>query len=192
MYNTSAFSAYAGLEDEPAVITPTHYLDAKIYFYLNYAKTEQALRMLQIELGEDMFKECLLTFMERWKYKHPTPIDLFNTFNDVSKKNLNWFWQSWYFQNGGIPDLAITKVVKDKNKFSVTVENKGDIPIPAVISFYNGDKLVKTITNPAVMWQNNKQEIVVTYEASETITSIKLGSAIIPDSNRGDNEYEIK
>ena len=110
----------------------------------------------------------------------------------VSKKNLNWFWQSWYFQNGGIPDLAITKVVKDKNKFSVTVENKGDIPIPAVISFYNGDKLVKTITNPAVMWQNNKQEIVVTYEASETITSIKLGSAIIPDSNRGDNEYEIK
>jgi len=53
--NTSAFSAYAGMEDEPALITPTHYLDPKVYFYLNYAKTEQALRMLEIELGEDGF-----------------------------------------------------------------------------------------------------------------------------------------
>jgi hypothetical protein len=71
--NTAAFSAYAGMEDEVALITPTHLLDPRIYFYLNYAKTEVALRMLEIQLGRDVFKECLQAFIERWKYKHPTP-----------------------------------------------------------------------------------------------------------------------
>ena len=191
-YNTNAFSSYSGIEDEPALITPTHYLDAKIYFYLNYAKTEQALRMLEMQLGNDLFKKCLLTFMERWKYKHPTPLDYFNTFNDVSKQNLNWYWQAWYYQNGGIPDLAISNVVKKTNHFNVTIENKGDLPLPAVISFYNKEKLVKTITEPASKWQNHKNEIKVNFDASETITTIKLGTDIIPDANRKDNEYIIK
>lgn len=190
--NTAAFSSYSGLEDEPAIITPTHYLDAKIYFYLNYAKTEQALRMLEIELGKDLFKKSLLTFMERWKYKHPTPMDYFNTFNDVSKQNLNWFWQAWYYQSGGIPDLAITNVVKKDNQYNITIENKGDIPIPVLISFYNNEMLVKTITEPAGMWQNHQKGINITFDAPETITNIILGSDIIPDANRTDNEYTIE
>lgn len=70
--NTAAFSSYAGMEDEPAVITSTHYLNRRIYFYLNYAKTEVALRMLQTELGDALFQKLVLTgFIERWKYKHP-------------------------------------------------------------------------------------------------------------------------
>ncbi len=191
-HNTTAFSSYSGLEDEPALITPTHYLDAKIYFYLNYAKTEQALRMLEMQLGNDLFKKCLLTFMERWKYKHPTPLDYFNTFNNVSKQNLNWFWKAWYYQNGGIPDLAITNVIKSNNRLTVKIENKGDLPIPVVVSFYNKEKLVKTITEPAGIWQNHKNVIEVIFDAPGTITNLTLGSDIIPDANRNNNEYMME
>lgn len=190
-YNTSAFSAYAGLEDEPSVITPTHYLDSKIYFYLNYAKTEQALRMLQMQLGDELFKKCLLAFMERWKYKHPTPLDFFNTFNDVSKQNLNWYWQAWYYQNGGIPDLAISNVIKTNNTFTITIENKGDLPIPVVVSCYASDKLVKTITEKASKWNDNTK-IEINFETTENITKIALGSEIIPDAKKSDNEYIVK
>ncbi len=190
-YNTSAFSAYAGLEDEPAVITPTHYLDAKIYFYLNYAKTEQALRMLEMQLGPELFKKCLLTFMERWKYKHPTPIDYFNTFSDVSKQDLNWFWQSWYYQNGGIPDLAITNVIKKGQQWTVTISNKGDLPLPVVVSFYNNETLIKTITEPASRWIGAQKEIKLTFDSAESITRIRLSTDIIPDANRKDNEYTV-
>lgn len=190
-YNTSAFSAYAGLEDEPALITPTHYLDPGVYFYLNYAKTEQALRMLEMELGKDLFKECLQAFIERWKYKHPTPLDYFNTFNDVSGRNLNWFWQAWYYQDGGIPDLAISKVIKTKNGFVVTIENKGDLPIPMVLTFYNGEKTAGNITYLSSIWLN-KEEVEVTFPTSENITSIVLGSDIIPDANPKDNEFVVE
>jgi len=191
-HNTDAFSSYSGLEDEPALITPTHYLDSRIYFYLNYAKTEQALRMLEIELGNDLFKKCLLTFMDRWKFRHPTPLDYFNTFNDISGQDLSWFWQAWYYQVGGVPDLAITNVIKSGNHIEITIGNRGDIPVPAVISFYSEEKLVKTLTESANIWQNQKNEIKVTFDAPVNITKIKLGSDIIPDANRKDNEFVIK
>ena len=187
--NTAAFSSYAGLEDEPAVITSTHYLDRRIYFYLNYAKTEVALRMLQTELGDDLFKTCLTGFMERWKYKHPTPYDFFNTFNALSGQNLNWFWNVWYYQQGGIPDLAIDKVTRETGKVQVTVVNKGDFPLPVVLSFYSGDKVVKTITLPAHRWleQHNKP-IIVSIDSKEDITSVTLGNEYIPDADRSNNK----
>jgi len=187
--NTAAFSSYAGLEDEPAVITSTHYLDRRIYFYLNYAKTEVALRMLQTELGDDLFKTCLTGFMERWKYKHPTPCDFFNTFNALSGQNLNWFWNVWYYQQGGIPDLAIDKVTRETGKVQVTVANKGDFPLPVVLSFYSGDKVVKTITLPAHRWleQHNKS-ITVSIDSKEDITSVTLGNKYIPDADCSNNK----
>jgi hypothetical protein len=190
-HNTRAFSAYSGLEDEPAVITPTHYLDARIYFYLNYAKTEQALRMLEIELGNDLFKKCLLTFMDRWKYKHPTPLDYFNTFNDVSGQDLGWYWEAWYYQNGGIPDLAISKADKKDGHYEVTVENKGDLPIPVLLTFYAKDKAVGTSTGSAYRWIGSKS-IVINFESNEAVTKITLGSDIIPDAKPKDNEYSIQ
>lgn len=186
--NTAAFSKYAGLEDEPSVITSTHYLDQRIYFYLNYAKTEVALRMLQTELGDSLFKSCLKGFMENWKYKHPTPHDFFHSFNTLSGQNLNWFWNVWYYQNGGIPDLAIDKVTRTAGKVKVTVVNKGDFPLPIVLSFYNRDKLVKTIMLPARSWieQSNKP-ITVSIDTTEEITNITLGNEYIPDANRSNN-----
>jgi hypothetical protein len=189
--NTAAFSRYAGMEDEPALITATHYLDPKVYFIMNYAKTEQALRMLEIELGKDVFKKCLLAFMDRWKYKHPTPIDFFNTYNDVSQQDLNWYWNAWYYQTSGIPDLAIVDVSKNGEEFTITIENKGDLPLPSELSFYNNDKLVKTITEPAKQWLNNQKQIKVIVDISEPITNIVLSSDIIPDSNRKDNLFKF-
>ncbi|MCK5823449.1 MAG: M1 family metallopeptidase [Bacteroidales bacterium] len=188
---TKSFSDYSGTENEPAVITPTYYLDGKIYFYLNYCKTEEALRMLEMHLGEELFKNCLQEFINRWKYKHPSPFDFFFTFNDVSKQNLNWFWEKWYFQHGGYPDLAITYVRKNNNILDITISNKGNIPIPVEISLFNNDKLIKTISKPASVWKNNKKEINVSFKTTEKITNIKLGNEIIPDSNSKDNNKYI-
>ena len=43
-------------------------------------------------LGDDLFRKCLHAYMERWHGKHPTPWDFFYTFDDVSGRDLDWFW----------------------------------------------------------------------------------------------------
>jgi len=191
-YNTTAFAHYAGIQDEVALITPTHYLDPGIYFYLNYAKGEQALRMLEMELGPELFKTCLLTFIERWKYKHPTALDFFNTFSNVSKRDLNWYWMAWYYQTGGIPDLAIKSLTKSGNKYTVVVENKGQLPLPISLTFYSDGKAVGTISASASKWQGGRIETELVFESQEPVTRIVLGSETIPDANPDDNEYLVK
>lgn len=191
-YNTGAFALYSGMQDEVALITPTQYLDARIYFYLNYAKSEQALRMLETELGPELFKTCLLTFIDRWKYKHPTALDFFNTFSDVAKRDLNWYWMAWYYQVGGVPDLAIKSVTKKENKYSVIVENKGQLPLPVLLTFYSGEKVIGTATSAASNWQGNKKEVEVIFETKEMVSKIALGSQTIPDARPEDNEHMMK
>ena len=191
-HTTAAFEKYAGMEDEPALITSSFYLDSRIYFYLNYGKAEQALRMLEMELGAGVFQKCLLAFMDNWKYKHPTPIDFFNTFNTVSKQNLNWFWNAWYYQNGGIPDLAINDVSRNHGCYKVGIVNRGDLPLPIVLSLYNDQKLVRTITRSAVDWIKHSHGIAIDFDCSQKITKIVLGSDYIPDANRADNLYLLK
>jgi len=190
VHNTKSFSAYSGMEDEPALITPTFYLDPKVYFYLNYAKTEQALRMLELELGRETFRKCLLQFIYRWKYKHPTPYDYFNTFNDVSGRDLDWFWLAWYYRQGGIPDLSIKSAKIKNERINIIIENKGTLPMPVIISLYDNDKLVTTIFRPAILWKE-RNEILVPVKYSGKVTRIILGNNLIADSDNRDNLLDL-
>lgn len=190
VHNTKSFSAYSGMEDEPALITPTFYLDPKVYFYLNYAKTEQALRMLELELGSETFRKCLLQFMDRWKYKHPTPYDYFNTFNDVSGRDLDWFWLAWYYRQGGIPDLSIKSAKIKNDRINIIIENKGTLPMPVIISLYDNDKLITTIFRPAILWKE-RNEILIPVKYSGKVTRIILGNNLIADSDNRDNLLDL-
>jgi hypothetical protein len=45
-------------------------------------------------------------------------------------KDLNWFWQAWYYQNGGIPDLAISQALKRKTTaIHLSLKTRADFPL---------------------------------------------------------------
>ena len=94
----------AGSSDLP-IITPGDSLVGAAVGHNQYGKAASAYIALKDLLGDENSK-CLKEFINRWNGKHPLPWDMFNTFNNVSGKNLNWFFQSWFFDNGYI-DLSI-------------------------------------------------------------------------------------
>jgi aminopeptidase N len=59
-------------------------------------------------LGDALFRKSLHGFMDRWHGKHPIPWDFFYRVNDITGRNLNWFWRSWSFSNGYIMDADTT------------------------------------------------------------------------------------
>ncbi len=119
-------------------------------------------------LGKDLFLKCLSAYINEWKYKHPIPYDFFNTFNRVSGKDLNWFWNQWYF-NWGYMDLAIT----DYSGQTVTVENTGGRPLAAslVITFADDTKKIEPIS-PAVWKDASVYQYKV--ESKSEVKSIRL------------------
>lgn len=63
-----------------------------------YGKPATALNILrETVMGRELFDYAFKIYCERWKFKHPTPADLFRTMEDASGVDLDWFWRGWFF-----------------------------------------------------------------------------------------------
>jgi hypothetical protein len=63
-----------------------------------YGKPATALNILrETVMGRELFDYAFKIYCERWKFKHPTPADLFRTMEDASGVDLDWFWRGWFY-----------------------------------------------------------------------------------------------
>lgn len=132
-------------------------------------------------LGEEIFIESLHSFMDEWKYKHPTPYDMFNIFNRETEKELTWFFDNWMFDWGYI-DLEILSV-KDHE---IRIRNNGGKAVSFKVTITTEDGTTKTeIINPEV-WKNSSlyvHDSSIQNELSKIILEVPLKGDAVPDNN---------
>ncbi|MDX1585839.1 MAG: M1 family metallopeptidase, partial [Balneolaceae bacterium] len=93
----------------------------------SYSKPASMLVTLRGLLGEETFNEAYRTFLKEWEYKHPYPWDLFNTFEDISGRDLDWFWRSWFYETWTL-DHAVTDVTESENGTRIIIQDLGLSP----------------------------------------------------------------
>jgi len=142
-------------------------------------------------LGDDVFKKCLQEYLNRWHGKHPLPWDFFNTVNNASAKDLNWFWQNWFFSHNHI-DLALRGATKSSNGYSLSIRNVGGMaaPFDVVVGYADGttDRIHET---PAV-WEKDQKQATVDIPVKKEVQSLKLEGGIFMDANEADNTWKAK
>jgi hypothetical protein len=75
-----------------------------------YAKPATALVILrETILGRELFDFAFREYAQRWKYKRPTPADLFRTLEEASGVDLDWFWRGWFYTTDHV-DIALDRV----------------------------------------------------------------------------------
>jgi hypothetical protein len=177
-------------EDLP-VITPS---DELKYGYGNNAYGKPSLSYLALKdmLGDELFKKALHGYMDRWHGKHPIPWDYFNSMNNVTGRNLNWFFNSWFFTNG-YNDIAIANPVKGKDGYTITVKNIGGFPIPFDVVLTFADGSTQTIHKTPAIWEANQKEALVTFKAAvgKNLKSVTLDNGIYVDATKGDNIWTL-
>lgn len=178
------------LEDVP-IITPEDVL--KDVAYGNNAYGKPALGYLAVKdlLGDSLFKKCLHAFMGRWNGKHPIPWDMFNTFNDVSGEDLDWFWRSWYFGNGYV-DLALGRVAKAGKGYSVVIENVGGMTAPVDLVLRYADGSTETVHETPAIWQRDQARATVSISPRKSLASITLDGGIWVDADTSRNSWQAK
>ncbi len=97
---------YMTSENQVPVMTQS---DAILQFGPNgYTKPAASLVVLrETVLGRELFDFAFREYAQRWKFKRPTPSDLFRTMEDASGIDLDWFWRGWYYSTDHV-DVAIT------------------------------------------------------------------------------------
>jgi hypothetical protein len=178
-------------EDLP-IITPSN---EQTGGYGNNAYGKPSLSYLGLKdmLGDELFKKALHGYMDRWHGKHPIPWDYFNSMSNVSGRNLDWYFKNWFFTNG-YNDIAISKAVKGKDGYTLTVKNIGGFAIPfdVVLTFTDGS--TQTIHQTPAVWETNQKQTYVTFKAviGKSLKSVTLDNGIFVDANKADNTWTVK
>ena len=173
----------AGEEGEIMRRSAFHY-SPFAYGVASYDKPASMLAALRAVLGEDVFMRAYRTYAQRWKYKHPYPWDMWNTFESVSGKDLDWFWQSWYNTTWSL-DQAVASVTGN----TITIEDRGEAYMPTFLTItrQNGEKLTREI--PVETWMNARTA-TVSVPAGSPIVRVEIDAQrAFPDTNRANNVW---
>jgi len=173
-------------EDLP-IITPADALKGGVAYGNNaYGKASLGYLAMKDLLGDELFKKCLHTYMDRWHGKHPIPWDFFYSFDDAAKQDLNWFWNNWYFTNNYL-DIAIDKVEGN----NVSIRNIGGfvMPFDLIIHYSDGSSDLSHQT-PAV-WSKDQKNITIKMSpvTGKTIQSVEVNGGIFVDADPSNNKW---
>ncbi len=183
------YSSIAGTENDVPPMVRARNLNTA-YRNASYQRPSQAYFTLLDLLGYEKFHSCMVEYMNRWKGKHPAPFDFFQTWNDASGQNLDWFWKPWFF-DWGYPDLGIQAVIKDEAAHAqvILISRNGNIPVPLHLEVEYTDGTKATIHETAAVWRDGKQAFRVACAEGKTIKSAVLGKTTIPDADKKDNKW---
>ncbi len=183
------YSAIAGTDNDVPPMVKSRNLSTA-YRNASYQRPQNAYFGLLDLLGYDKFHQCMGEYMNRWKGKHPAPFDFFQTWNDVSGQNLDWYWKPWFFE-WGYPDLTVQGVVRDEasNCAVVVVGRNGAIPVPIHLVLEYEDGATQTVHHTAAVWKDGKQQFKVFCPQGKKVKKATLGLRTIPDATPLDNTW---
>ena len=182
------YSPIAGTDNDVPPMVKSRNLGTA-YRNASYQRPQNAYFTLMDLLGYETFHKCMTTYMDRWKGKHPQPFDFFQTWNEVSGQNLDWFWKAWFF-DWGYPDLAIKSVVDGSDgSQEIVIQQKGNIPVPVYVTIYFTDGTKAVVHHSPAVWKASSGEFKILSQSGRKVKSVELGDRTIPDANPVDNKW---
>ncbi len=154
--NYSGMQNYLQSGSENKHLVRFNYADKEDMFdAVSYQKGGRILHMLRNFIGDEAFFKALNNYLTTNKFKSAEAHQLRLAFEEVTGRDLNWYFNQWYFGSGH-PKLDINYSYDDKNKKVKVVVNQtqaGDkiFRLPVGVDIYNG--ATKTRKN---IWVENR------------------------------------
>ncbi|MFP9113616.1 M1 family metallopeptidase [Flavobacterium sp. RHBU_3] len=190
-FRVDRYSKLVMTEVDQPIISMSSQVNGSGYGFNAYTKPSLAYLALKDYLGDALFKKALHHYMDNWNGKHPIPWDFFYSMNTGSGKDLNWFWNNWFFSNNYI-DLKVTAATANGSNINISLDNMGGFAVPfdVVATLEDGSK-EKTHFTPSV-WESGSGKVNVTVSAKKKVTSIEINGGIFMDTTPADNTMQVK
>lgn len=145
---------YLQSESEDKILVRFHYHDKEDMFdTVSYHKGNAILHMLRDVLGDEAFFEGLRKYLNDHKFGTAEAHELRLALEKVSGKDLNWFFNQWYYGNGHIKAVLTYDYNTINNTVTVNINQQDKVfTFPLSIDIYESG--LKTRHN---VWVNSKQ-----------------------------------
>jgi len=158
----------------------------------SYDKTATALRSLRALLGEEVFVRALREYGRRWTGRHPQPYDLWNTFEDVAGRDLDWFWRTWWYETWTL-DQAVAGVRVAGADTEITVADLGMAPMPARLVVTRADGSTERVEVPVEVWLGGARSQVVRVRSVPAVARVEIDPEEgFPDIDRTNNVWRSR
>lgn len=126
LYNTASYLLRDRPEHKP--IVSRSYKDSWEQFdYRTYGKAGWVLHMLRTELGEEMFRKCVKTYLERHALSSVVTDDFRSVIEELTGRSYDRFFDQWIY-HGRFPDLKISYNWSEKDKLAkISIEQTQEV-----------------------------------------------------------------
>jgi aminopeptidase N len=155
-----------------------NYLDKEDMFDLvSYNKGGAILHMLRNYVGDSAFFASLKMYLNEYKYKSAEAHQLRLVFEKVTGKDLNWFFNQWYF-GANHPKIAVSY---DYNKLLKTVTvniqqlQAQNFQFPLTLDIFEGNK----IRRETVFVANNDASFTFDFKIQPTLIQVNADGVLL-------------
>ncbi len=180
----------AGRADVPS--TPTWQYWPGTSGAVTYNKTALWLHTLERMLGWDTTQKILATHFARGAFRHPTPEQFFAIANEVSGRDLTWFFDAVYRSNA-LFDYSVARVANTASAAgfdSVAVVRRlgdGVFPVDVKVTFTDDTTLTE-------QWDGAAPWRAFTYSRPVRVAKVEVDPAhvLLLDTNQTNNSWTAK
>ena len=92
--------------DTNAIVRRNFREPGELFGYLAYPKGSWVLHMLRAQLGEELYRRCIRTYLERHRYGNVTTEDLRAVIEELSSRSYDQFFDQWVY-HAHHPELEV-------------------------------------------------------------------------------------
>ena len=209
-----AYGANARPGDEQPLITAP--VEVRDLYWTAYQKPALMLRLLREEvLGREAFDPAFREYIRRWTFRHPQPADFFRTVENVSGRNLDWFWRDWVFTTARL-DQAVDSVTGTPGRgrsagsaghgsnmrgeapatlpaatgSRVYLSNRREMVMPAELKLTYDDGTSEVVRLPVEIWNLGSRFTYAVPANGKRVVGAELDPRrVYPDVDRGNNVW---
>jgi hypothetical protein len=155
----------------------------------SYDKMAINLRSLRALLGDDLFLRAYREYGRRWINKHPTPFDFWNTIEDVTGRDLDWFWTTWWFETWTL-DQAVGDARDEGGALLITIEDRGLAPMPVRLAITRTNGSIERLVLPVDPWLAGDRTQTTRIGNGATVRAVEIDPELaFPDIDRANNRW---
>ncbi len=158
----------------------------EMFNYLAYPKGAWVLHMLRCQLGADLYRKCVRTYLERHAFGSVETADLRKVIEELSGRSYERFFEQWVYGIGA-PTLDVTYAWDEKSKLArVTVKQSQKISdeahlfqFPLTLRF----KSKSGVTDHTVQIRDKEEDFYVALKASPDVVRVDPGLTLLARIN---------
>jgi hypothetical protein len=176
---------------QPIMTPANRYRNRDNLLSLAYVKPSVMLLTLRNKvLGAEVFDSAFREYTRRWAFKHPQPADFFRTVEEVSGRDLSWFWRGFFYTTAALDQSVEAVKQTGDGPAQVTLANLGDAVMPAELELGFEDGTSELVKLPVEIWYGGNRYV---YEALPGKVVVSAGvnpDGTFPDAIRANDIWK--